>query len=156
MNNFKSLKEYFKSIAESHVLLDGNFIHGGVSKLRSDILSKKKYPLMWMETPFIEIDSSASSFFARKKSAIVILGQLNANNETEDQQDDKLDLLEGIALDVITKLLQDGKEGLHRIDVAECDLDPIDPLLVDNCIGWRFEFNIVNTLDLCFNPLNWK
>jgi hypothetical protein len=80
---------------------------------------------------------------------------VNANNETEDQTDDKLDLLEGIALDIIARLKMDGRNGLHKVDVSECDLDPIDPLLVDNCIGWRFEFTITNPIDICYNSNNW-
>jgi hypothetical protein len=156
MNNFKALKTYFKGLATDHVLLDGHFVHGSTSKLRADVLSKMRFPLMWMETPFIEISRSPSAVFANKKGAIVILDKLNALNETEDQQDDKYDALEGIALDIITKLLKDGKEGIHKIDVSECDLDPVDPLLVDNCIGWRFEFTITNAINLCYNPENWN
>jgi hypothetical protein len=156
MNSFKSLKEYCKGLAENHLLLDGNFVHGGVSKLRADVLSKMNYPLMWLETPFIEINSSVSAVFTKKKSAIVILGQMNVLNESEEQQDDKLDMLEGIALDIITKLAKDGRDGIHKIDISECDLDPIDPLLVDNCIGWRFEFSLTNPINMCFNPNNWK
>ena len=155
MNNFLALKQYFQGIADSHILLEGNFVHGGISKLRADVLSKKKYPLMWFETPSIEIYHSGSAILANKKSAVVILGKMNANNDTEADQDDTLDVLEGIALDVISKLRKDAVDGLHKIDISECDLDPIDPLLVDNCIGWRFEFTITNAINICFNPENW-
>jgi hypothetical protein len=155
MNNFLALKVYFQSMADSHVLLQGNFVHGGISKLRADVLSKMKYPLMWFETPMIEIYNTGSAIMANKKSAIVILGQMNANNRTDDQQDDTLDQLEGIALDIISKLRKDAVEGIHKINISECDLDPIDPLLVDNCIGWRFEFTITNAINICYIPENW-
>lgn len=155
MNNFKALKTYFKTLATEHLLLQGSFVHGATSKLRSDLLSKVSFPLMWMETPFIEMHHNGSATFARKKGAIVILGQSKKANRTDDEMDDEWDTLEGIALDVISRLYKDAKAGVHKIDISECDLDPVDPLLVDDCIGWRFEFTISNAINICYNADNW-
>ena len=153
---YKQLKEYFAALATSHVELNGNFVCGNTSKLRADTVSKFKGPILWLEVPSIEINSSTSAYFGKKVSAVTICQPYNDKTTTEAQMDNMLDELEAIVFDLMAKLLKDAKENGSKIDLSESDIYPIDPLLVDNLIGWRFEFKLTGTINICYNEARWN
>lgn len=152
---FKLLRDYFKNLADTHVLLDGNFVYGGTDKIQQKTVTDKGYPLLWLETPFVDIDDSGSSFTAGKRSAFVILAKLDAENKTDDEQDEVMDQLEEIALDILSKLKKDARENLHKIELSGT-VEPVNPLLIDNVVGLRFEFEMKNTFTITYNAEHWN
>ena len=152
---FKLLRDYFKNLADTHVLLDGNFVYGGTEKIQQKTVSDKGYPLLWLETPFVDIDDSGSSFTAGKRSAFVILAKLDAENKNDDEQDEVMDELEEIALDILSKLKKDARENLHKIELSGT-VEPVNPLLIDNVVGLRFEFEMKNVFTITYNAAHWN
>jgi hypothetical protein len=152
---FKLLREYFENLATQHLLLDGNFVYGGSSDIQQSTVSDKEFPLLWLETPFVEINDSGSSFSATKRSAFVILAKVDTINKTKPQQYEVMDQLEEIALDILSKLKKDARENLHKIELSGT-IEPVDPLLIDNCIGVRFEFEMTNVFTITYNSENWN
>jgi hypothetical protein len=152
---FKLLREYFENLATQHLLLDGNFVYGGSSDIQQSTVSDKAFPLLWLETPFVEINDSGSSFSATKRSAFVILAKVDTINKTKPQQYEVMDQLEEIALDILSKLKKDARENLHKIELSGT-IEPVDPLLIDNCIGVRFEFEMTNVFTITYNSENWN
>lgn len=152
---FKLLRDYFKNLADTHVLLDGNFVYGGTEKIQGDTVSEVTYPLLWLETPFVDIADSGSSISATKRSAFVILAKAETINKTDDQQDEVMDLVEEIALDILSKLKKDARENLHKIELSGT-VEPVNPLLIDDVIGVRFEFEMTNTFTITYNAAHWN
>jgi hypothetical protein len=152
---FKLLREYFENLATQHLLLDGNFVYGGSSDIQQSTVSDKAFPLLWLETPFVEINDSGSSYSATKRSAFVILAKVDTINKTKAQQYEVMDELEEIALDILSKLKKDARENLHKIELSGT-IEPVDPLLIDNCIGVRFEFEMTNVFTITYNSANWN
>jgi hypothetical protein len=152
---FKLLREYFENLATQHLLLDGNFVYGGSSDIQQSTVSDKEFPLLWLETPFVEINDSGSSYSATKRSAFVILAKVDTINKTKLQQYEVMDQLEEIALDILSKLKKDARENLHKIELSGT-IEPVDPLLIDNCIGVRFEFEMTNVFTITYNSENWN
>jgi len=152
---FKLLRDYFRDLAATHLLLDGSFVYGGSSDIQESTISDKAFPLLWLETPFVDIMDSGSSISATKRSAFVILAKVDTINKTKDQQQEVMDDLEIIALDILSKLKKDARENVHKIDLSGT-IEPVDPLLIDNCIGVRFEFEMTNVFTITYNSEHWN
>jgi hypothetical protein len=155
MSVFQSTKNYFRQISQEHKLIQG-FVHGEISQLRADVLSKQKYPLLWFGTPFIDIKDNGSAAFGKAKSDFAILINAPEQHLTEANRDEKWEIAETICMDIISRLKKDARAKLHTVDISELDMTPIDPLLIDNCIGWRIEFTLGRVIDICYNAENWN
>jgi hypothetical protein len=152
--SFKHLRNYFKSVQEEHKKLKG-FVTGTSSKVRQHVADSAMTPVLWLEVPFIDIRDSGSSFSAGKSSAFVVMAPLNERDKTEAEQEDLYDELEEIALDVLSRLAKDAKANLHKITI-DGTLEPIDPLLIDGFVGWRFEFEMKNWVEVNYKTENWN
>jgi hypothetical protein len=152
---FKLLRDYFAALATAHKLIDGNFVSGGSSDIQQSTVTDKGFPLLWLETPFVDINDSGSSISATKRSAFVILDKVDHINKTKAQQEEVMDTLEEIALDILSKLKKDARENVHKIDLSGT-IEPVDPLLIDDCIGVRFEFEMTNVFTITYIPENWN
>lgn len=152
---FKLLRDYFRNLATLHKQLNGNFVYGGSSDIQQSTVSDKEFPLLWLETPFVDISDSGSSISATKRSAFVILAKVDTINNTKTQQEEVMDDLEEIALDILSKLKKDARENVHKIDLSGT-IEPVDPLLIDNCIGVRFEFEMTNVFTITYNAAHWN
>lgn len=152
---FKLLRDYFHDLAIAHKLIDGNFVYGGSSDIQQITVSDKEFPLLWIETPFVDISDSGSSIFATKRSAFVILDKVDHINKTKTEQEEVMDKLEEIALDILSKLKKDARENKHKIELSGT-IEPVDPLLIDNCIGVRFEFEMTNVFTITYISENWN
>ena len=75
-------------------------------------------------------------------------------NKTKEEQEEVMDDLEIIALDILSKLKKDARENVHKIDLSGT-IEPVDPLLIDNCIGVRFEFEMTNVFTITYNSEHW-
>jgi hypothetical protein len=155
MTSFKLLRDYFKSIQQKHKKLNG-FVTGTSSKVRQRVANEQLSPLLWLEVPFIDLRDSGSSITAGKSSSFVVMAPLNERDKTEAEQEQLYDDLEEIALDILSLLQKDAlKPKGHKITI-DGTLEPIDPLLIDGWVGWRFEFVLKNTADVTYKPDNWN
>lgn len=154
MTSFKHLRDYFKDLQTRHKKLKG-FVIGTSSHVRQKVADAAISPVLWLEVPFIDIRDSGSGFSAGKSSAFVVLAPLNKRDKTEDEQHDQYDELEEIALDILSLLAKDAKANRHKITL-DGTLEPVDPLLIDGYIGWRFEFNMKNSISVNYKPENWN
>jgi hypothetical protein len=152
---FKLLREYFENLATQHILLNGNFVYGGSSDIQQNTISNKDFPLLWLEVPFVDVSDSGSSFSATKRSAFVILDKAGTGNKTKAEQYEIMDQLEVIALDILSKLKKDARENIHKIELSGT-IEPVDPLLIDDCIGVRFEFEMTNVFTITYNAAHWN
>jgi hypothetical protein len=155
MSVFIETKNYFRQLCNWHLKLAGNFVHGGTKELRAAILSSKKYPLLLLDTPFIDIKDNGSATFGKAKSDFTVVMAAPNVHKTEEEIDDLWEEAEEICMDIISKLKKDAKAKLHTVDISELDMTPIDPLLIDGCIGWRIEFTLGRQIDICYKPENW-
>lgn len=152
---FKETLEYFRNIVEDHKEIEG-FCHGGIAKLRADVLSKQNYPLLWLETPSIDLRYTGSAMLGASTAAFVIILPSNDKNEDEAEVEEKWERCAGYCLDVISRLRQDANSGQHNVRLDIMDMDPIEPLLVDNCLGWRVEFKLQSPVNICYQAEKWK
>jgi hypothetical protein len=155
MSVFIETKNYFKQLSMQHLKLAGNFVHGGTKELREAVVSATSYPLLLMDTPFIDIKDSGSAVFGKAKSDFTVVMAAPNVHKSKAEIDDLWVEAEEICMDIISRLKRDAKNKLHYVDVSELDMTPIDPLLIDGCIGWRIEFTLGRQIDICYKPENW-
>lgn len=155
MSTFKDTKDYFRLLATEHVDIKG-FVHGNITRLREQITSAEEYPLLWFGTPFIDISHSATVVMGTARSDFAIIINAPEQHLSEAERDDLWEQAEQICIDIIARLRKDAKTRMHTIDINYMDMEPIDPLLVDNAIGWRVEFKIGRQVSICFNEEKWN
>lgn len=153
--NLIAFKQYFEAIATSHVGIVA-FKYGGLEHLLN--LSDgptETYPLLFLEKPNYGFEGSATNILAKPRAAFVIVTCSDPQDrKTTDQLEEAMF---AIATDIIAKMLDDVREGiLEWFEPAGASLDPIDHITLDAALGWRFEFQISDTIDLCVNPLKWN
>lgn len=155
MSTFKDTKDYFRQIADEHVDING-FVHGEISRLREQITSAEAYPLLWFGTPFIDISHSATVVMGTARSDFAIIINAPEQHLNEEDRDALWEQAEQICIDIIARLRKDARSRMHTIDMDYMDMEPIDPLLVDNAIGWRVEFKIGRAVNICYNEEKWS
>lgn len=153
---FDKLKAYFLDLATRHKEINGSFQHGDARRFQAATRSALEYPCLWLEPPQFKLKhNGGGSFQLSSYGAFTILW--NAPSADADRQDELWTQTNRIAMQFIAKLQQDVKARLGgMIDVDELDIDPIDTLFVDNDLGWRVEFRIKNTQDVCVNQEDWN
>jgi len=155
MSIFKNTKDYFKLIADQHKQING-FVHGSTYELRKEVLSKQSYPLLWFGTPFIDIKNTGSNLMGMAKSDFVILTNAPDQHTAQADKDQLWADMEQICLDIIARLTNDQRTRKHSLNLDMMDMQPVDPLLIDGVIGWRVEFSLGQTVNICYDQNKWN
>lgn len=160
--NLLSFISYFKNLAETHVQIE-DFMFGDTGRILSDRMIEKfrsggKYPVLFLETPFIKFIYNEGAPKIIFTSAFVLLS--NIPGEKWDDQDAEMNRLFNIAIHILRQMEADrrDKKFLYKPNVG---LDPLDNISIDNAIGWRCEFTIENHIDIaspevCFVQSMWQ
>ena len=152
MNNLHDLPsfiDYFRQLSQQHKKLAG-FAHGPASRIFGLDRSSISYPALWLETPsFTPEDNGASNITCTGSSAIVILK--DSDNEYEQE-----DAAWAETLEILYSVLSRIKKDNRGFELSKKPIDPVSPLFVSNLVGWRYEFDIQEPIDLCYHPEDWE
>ncbi len=167
IQDFAGFVQYFRTLT-SNTIYFKFFETGGTEKivserLLSDLRGRVKYPLFFLEWPFVHLDDyGASNTQTDFKSAFVVLEDPAKDDWAA--QDKAMDTTYAAVLQVLGQMHIDNK-GLNKkfltFNLNKVNIDPIDNLLIDNAFGWRCEFEISNPLNIstqpyCRDPSFWK
>lgn len=149
LQDLPSFIDYFRKLATEHRKLKG-FAHGPATRIIALDRSTLDYPALWLETPtFQPGDNDADNTSGTWSGAIVVLQNTDSDYEQEDQAwAETLGLLNA----VLSRLMKDFPRRFHLLK----PIDPISPMFVSKLVGWRYEFDIMDELDLTFKPEDWE
>jgi hypothetical protein len=163
VTDFASYKAYFKDIATPNITGSlkslKDFAIGGTERIVSGQRSKLSYPCLWLEYPDLKLkDNKGGDFSGNFNGAFAIIK--NCPQDDWDAQDDAMQETYLIAMDVISKMIQDryyrSNDSKFYFDPSSITIDPINTMMTDNDYGWRVAFQISNNVPVCFNQLNWN
>lgn len=147
-----SYKNYFESIATSHVDIQG-FVYHDTEEMMAGFKSKHNYPLMYLEPYSTRLqDQISDNYLGRKTGSLVIMKKSNSNEAPEAIEA----AAETIVCDIISKILKDYQAGDLITEVNGFNYDVIDPIFVDRLYGIRLEFNFHNPLPVAYNEAKWQ
>lgn len=152
-NDLTSFISYFRTLAEKHKGIN-DFVHGNSARIVSESRDGIAYPCLWLETPVMTIvENGAENMTGNREGALVVL--TNADLSSPQLEDQAWAATERIALDILSKIRKDQRLHNFRISFKGVPLEPISTLFVDNEYGWRMEFRLENSIDLCYDPSKW-
>lgn len=152
MTPFEEFKSYFEQLASEHQGIK-SFVHGDARRFQAKSRSEIEYPCLWLETPSQKFIDNTGNTHIESTGAFVILH--NAPAGDADAQDQIWSDTNQIALDVISRIRKDSKDRTQFIKSDFFGIDPIDTLFVANDYGWRVEFSVKKTKELCYNSSIW-
>jgi hypothetical protein len=153
-NKLPDFIDYFRQLAGANLALAGSFVHGAAGRIIHGSRSSIVYPCLWLETPtlgFSEKDGTAP--MGRRHCAFVVLQ--NVPGDDYEAQDAGWALTEQIALDVLSRMVRDRKKRKFSFTLNERPLEPIATITNDNEIGFRFEFELEQYVQMCYEPTRW-
>lgn len=154
VTSFSSLIAYFQNLASSHVDIN-DFVHGPSRRILEKNRSSLNYPVLWLETPGVDFwDNGANWMDGTRSSAFLILKHADPNDF--DAQDTVYAETEEMALQVLAKMIKDHKAKTFRFDLNSCSMRAVSTLHVNTEFGWRVEFDLENTVKICYDQTKWN
>lgn len=151
-NTLAGLIAYFRQVATEHALVKGSFVHGAAQRIISGSRSSLVYPLLWLETPGLQLtEKDGTAPFGQRTSAFVILQKADSGDYPA--QDAAWVRTEAIALDVLSRLRRDHKARLFTCPLDGGQLEPVNG--PGGELGWRFEFTLGEYVPLKYEPSQW-
>lgn len=149
LHNLPLFIDYFRQLQRKHKKLAG-FAHGPASRIVALDRSSLSYPALWVETPtYTPEDNGAGNITCTGSGAIVILKETDGSYEQEDAA-------WGETLLILYSVLSRIKQENRGFTLSKKPIDPVSPMFVSNLVGWRYEFDIEEPLDLCFKAEEWE
>ncbi|WP_375418145.1 hypothetical protein [uncultured Hymenobacter sp.] len=153
-NTLPAFIDYFRRLAAEHVELQ-SFVHGAAGRIISGSRSGITYPCLWLETPTLALsEKDGTAPLGRRHCAFVVL--LGVPTDDYEAQDAGWALTEGLALDVLSRMVRDRKARQFSFSLNEHPLEPVATLTVDNEIGWRLEFTLEQYVPLPYQESRWQ
>jgi hypothetical protein len=154
-NTLPGLIAYFRQVATEHLSLKGSFVHGAAARIISGSRSGLVYPLLWLETPTLQLrEKDGTMPFGQRTAAFVILQSVSSSDYVA--QDGAWNDTEAIALDVLSRLRKDRAARLFTMSFDGGQLEAVAlPISANNEIGWRYEFTLGEYVDLKYHPARW-
>ncbi|MGI4835088.1 MAG: hypothetical protein ACRYFK_16670 [Janthinobacterium lividum] len=154
-NTLDSFIAYFRRLSEEHLLLKGSCVHGASGRIISGSRNGLRYPLLWLETPSLALNSKdGTAPYGERNSAFIILASASTTDYAA--QDAAWVQTEAIALDVLSYLWRDKKARKINFDLSERPLEAVATLTVAGEIGWRYEFALGDYVPITFDATRWK
>jgi len=143
---------YFRTLAGKHNAIK-HFAHGPSERIIADSRSEIEYPFFWLETPGFKFGEQAGNIVGTPMGAFIIATQC----KTDDPQDQDRAWVETQkwTLAFLARMKKEARQMNFRIDFNQVVTEAISPLWVDNLYGWRTEFNILDSLDVCHDFSQW-
>ncbi|TPE43958.1 hypothetical protein [Pontibacter mangrovi] len=153
MNNlqdFPSFINYFRQLQAEKKGLN-SFVHGGINRMASLDRSTTTYPVLWLETPsFTPSENGADNVTGTWSAAIVVLDHTGDMDYAEEDQ------AWADTLKMLNSLLSRIKRDNRGFALSKRAVEPVSPMFVTDLVGWRYEFEIEDYLDLCYKPEEWE
>ena len=144
---------YFKALAAKHKEIK-HFEHGPSERIIASTRSKTTYPMFWLETPGFQFGDNGGNVTGTPMGAFIIAMQ--ASPAKPEEQDAAWCKTQKWTLAFLARMKKDARVMGFRIDFNKVVTEAISPLWVDNLHGWRTEFTILDTLDVCHDFSQWN
>lgn len=152
MTPFEEFKSYFQTLASEHQGIK-TFVHGDVRRFQAKSRSEMEYPCLWLETPSQKFIDNQGNTMVESTGAFIILH--NAPAGDSEAQDQIWAETNTIAFDIISRIRKDSKDRSQFIKADFFGIDPIDTLFVANDYGWRVEFSVKKSRNICYDANLW-
>jgi len=153
--DYTTLKQYFATLATSHVDIVG-FKFGDIDVIINDLKSDFPLPLLWLQPPGASsvLDPLSDNHTGNLKTAFYIFDR--ATEETFALRQAKYVTLEGIAKDILSKMLQDWTAGIINTRFADVVFGPVEDIKGATCLmGCRVDISFQVPMRLIYNELKW-
>lgn len=157
--------QYFRDIKAASTYFKF-FEQGGSQRISDRLVNDSRgiidSPLLFVEWPFIKLnDYGSQNTQARFTGAFAVLE--NPAKDDWAAQDASMNSTLLAGMQVLNQMKVDNA-GLNKkflyFDLNSVSIDPVENMLIDQWYGWRFEFAIMNPVDIstepyCLNPTFW-
>jgi hypothetical protein len=142
INDYDSFIDYFKTLALSHNKVK-SFFQGSMDRLSEAVRSDIEYYAFYISYPEIQANQDFSQQSETYSSAITLFG----NFERDDHTAEQLVLQETLIIirQLVGKIRNDDYDGKIDFKIISA-YEVVSPTFSDNCTGWRFEFEVINSL----------
>jgi hypothetical protein len=142
ITDYDSFIAYFETLALSHNKVK-SFFQGSIDRLSEAVRSDIEYYAFYISYPEIQANQDFSNQTETYTSSITIFGNFERDNHEAEQLVLQETLL--IIRQLVGKIREDSFFDLIDFKIISA-YEVVSPTFSDNCTGWRFEFEVINSL----------
>lgn len=160
---------FFEDLATRHKSLlhsgsEKHFVRANIEELITGLRSKVAWPCLVLESYELNlIDHKSDNIYLVPTGAFSILTKVTRDDYT--QENEAINACMGIGLDIITAIRKEYRAMGTPAESAARKIKYFDPATVkaykvgpvlENCFGYRFEFQIGNPQSLAYDTNKWN
>jgi len=142
ITDYDSFIAYFETLALSHNKVK-SFFDGSIDRVSEAVRSEIEYYAFYISYPEIQANENFSQQNETWSSAITLFGNFERDNHEAEQ----LVLQETLTIirQLVGKIRENDFDGEIDFKITSA-YEVVSPTFSDNCTGWRFEFEVINSL----------
>ena len=160
MTDLKDYLRYFQEVANEHTDLRDFYIMD-INEVLTALRSEAKFPMLILHQLTGSLQAkNLDNPLDMIKGGFLVIDQL-ANVDDFEAEMDTIDRMKKIAFDIVARMLHDvwkceplALKSLPGFDVNSVKYEQMDQVF-DNGFGVLVTFDLIDTVDLQYNPLKW-